>query len=59
MQISNTNVLIAYIERKDPRHERANEYAFDIGLAKDLFVQSATMLELVPAKSLCPSCQYH
>lgn len=58
LRISSTAVLLLYIDRKDPRHERANEYAFDIVLRRDLFVQSATLLELVPAKSLCPFCQY-
>jgi hypothetical protein len=51
MQISDTAVLIAYMHRKDPRHEKANEYVFDIGLRKDLFVQSVTQLEPMPLAS--------
>ena len=36
--------------QQDPRHGEANEYVFDIGLRKDLFVQSATLLEPVPVR---------
>jgi len=51
MQIFDTAVLIAYMDSKDARHEKANEYVFDVGLRMDLFVQSATLLELVPVAS--------
>jgi predicted nucleic acid-binding protein len=50
MQISGHAVLIAYMDSQDPRHEKANEYVFDIDLRKDLFVQSATLLELMPVR---------
>lgn len=46
MQILDTVVLIAYLDPKDPRYEKANEYVLDIGLKQDLFVPSATLLEL-------------
>src|SRR5712691_9013683 len=46
MQILDTMVLIAYLDKKDPRYEKASEYVFDIGLREDLFVPSATLLEL-------------
>jgi len=38
------------MDSKDPRHEKANQYVFDIDLRKDLFVQSATLLEPVPVR---------
>ena len=51
MQISDSAVLIAHMDSKDPRHEKANEYVFDIDLRKDPFVQSATLLDLMPVVS--------
>ena len=46
MQIVDTVVFLAYLDESDPRHARSNEYVFDIGLRQDLFVPSATLLEL-------------
>ena len=46
MQIIDTVVLLAYLDEKDPRSQRATEYVFDIGLRRDVFVPSATMHEL-------------
>ncbi len=46
MQILDTVVLLAYLDKKDLRHGKANEYVFDIGLRQDLFVPSVTLLEL-------------
>jgi predicted nucleic-acid-binding protein len=46
MQIIDTIVLLAYLDEKDTRSQRATEYVFDIGLRTDLFVPSATMHEL-------------
>ena len=46
MQIVDTVVLLAYIDRNDPKHAKALGYIFDIGLKADLFVPSATMHEL-------------
>jgi predicted nucleic acid-binding protein len=46
MQVIDTVVLLAYLDKKDPRHEKAVEYVFDIGLRRDLFVPSVTLLEL-------------
>jgi predicted nucleic acid-binding protein len=51
IQIFDTAVLIAHMDSKDPRHEKANEYVSDVGLRKDLFVQSATLLEVMPVLS--------
>lgn len=50
MQTFDTAVLIAHMDSKDPRYEKANEYVFDIG-PEDLFVPSATLLELMPVAS--------
>ncbi len=46
MQILDTVVLIAYLDQKDPRNHKASEYVLDIELKRDLFVPSATLLEL-------------
>lgn len=46
MQIVDTIVLLAYLDRNDPRHAKAVEYVFDLGLRADLFIPSATMHEL-------------
>lgn len=46
MQIIDTVVLLAYLDEKDPRSQRATEHVFDIGLGTDVFIPSATMHEL-------------
>jgi predicted nucleic acid-binding protein len=46
MRIIDTVVLLAYLDKEDPRHEKAVEYVFDIELKPDIFVPSATLLEL-------------
>lgn len=45
MQIVDTAVLIAFLDKNDARYEKANQYVLDIGLREDLFVPSATVLE--------------
>ena len=46
MQIIDTVVLLAYLDRSDFRHTKAIEYIHDIGLRDDLFIPSATMHEV-------------
>jgi predicted nucleic acid-binding protein len=45
MRILDTVVLIAYLDEKDPRSQKATEYVLDIELKPDIFVPSATLLE--------------
>jgi predicted nucleic acid-binding protein len=45
MQVVDTVVFFAYQDERDPRFARANEYVYDIGLRRDLYVPSATMFE--------------
>ena len=46
MRILDTVVLIAYLDESDPRSQKATEYVLDIELRPDIFVPSATLLEL-------------
>jgi|SRR5208283_1986124 len=46
MRVIDTVVLLAYLDREDPRHDKAVEYIFDIGLRQDIFVPSVALLEL-------------
>lgn len=46
MQVIDTVAILAYLDEEDPRYGKANEYVFDIGLRQDLYVPSATILEL-------------
>jgi predicted nucleic-acid-binding protein len=46
MRIIDTVVLLAYLDKGDPRHDKAVDYIFDIGLRQDIFVPSVTLLEL-------------
>jgi predicted nucleic-acid-binding protein len=46
MRIIDTVVLLAYLDKEDPRHDKAVDYIFDIGLRQDIFVPSVTLLEL-------------
>jgi predicted nucleic acid-binding protein len=45
MRILDTVVLIAYLDEKDPRNQKATEYILDIELKPDIFIPSATLLE--------------
>jgi predicted nucleic acid-binding protein len=45
MQVLDTVVLIAYLDRKDPRNSKACKYVLDIELKRDIFVPSVTILE--------------
>jgi len=45
MRILDTVVLMAYLDEKDPRNQKATEYILDIELKPDIFVPSATLLE--------------
>jgi predicted nucleic-acid-binding protein len=46
VRILDTVVLLAYLDEKDPRNQEASEYVLDIELKTDIFVPSATLLEL-------------
>jgi predicted nucleic-acid-binding protein len=46
LQILDTVVLIAALNRNDPLCKRATEHVVNIGLRRDIFVPSATLLEL-------------
>jgi len=46
LQIVDTVVLIAALNRNDPLYKRATEHVVNIGLRQDIFVPSATLLEL-------------
>ena len=46
LQILDTVVLIAALNRNDPLYKRATEHVVNIGLRRDTFVPSATLLEL-------------
>ena len=57
MQTFDTAVLIAHMDSKDPRYEKANEYVFDIGPERPL--RPVGHPARAHARSvLCPSCQY-
>ncbi len=45
MRILDTVVLIAYLDEKDPRNQKATEYILDIELKPDISIPSATLLE--------------
>jgi predicted nucleic-acid-binding protein len=45
VRIIDTVVLVAYLDEKDPRSQKATEYVLDIELKPDIFVPSATLLE--------------
>ena len=46
VQIVDTVVLIAALNRNDPLYERATEHVVNIGLRRDILVPSVTLLEL-------------
>jgi len=46
LQIVDTFALIAALNRNDPLYKRATEHVVNIGLRRDIFVPSATLLEL-------------
>jgi len=44
-RIIDTVVLIAFSAENDPLNVKASEYMFEVGIGKDMFVPSATLLE--------------
>jgi predicted nucleic-acid-binding protein len=46
LQIVDTVVLLAFLDKDDPRFEKANAHVLGISTKQDIFVPSATMLEL-------------
>jgi predicted nucleic-acid-binding protein len=46
LQIVDTVVLLAFLDKDDQRFEKANTHVLGISLGQDIFVPSATMLEL-------------
>jgi predicted nucleic-acid-binding protein len=46
LQIVDTVVLLAFLDKDDPRFEKANAHVQGISLGQDILVPSATMLEL-------------
>ena len=46
MQIVDTVVLLAFLDKDDARFQKANAHVLDIGTKQDILVPSATLLEL-------------
>jgi predicted nucleic acid-binding protein len=46
LQIVDTVVLLAFLDDKDPRFEKASSHVQAISFRRDILVPSATMLEL-------------
>jgi len=46
LQIVDTVVLLAFLDKGDPRFEKASVHVLGISLRQDIFVPSAIMLEL-------------